>query len=140
MEGYKIVATLGACILAAGVFVPARLTRMAGYISYFSDQQTNGLILIALALMAILLVFIGSPAKLFTFGLLTLTVVAWAYLRRNTDLQTVEYSVNELASQAASMPMLHQVADSITTNTPWWVMLGGSALLVVAGLMQEKKV
>jgi hypothetical protein len=120
--------------------MPSRMMKMAGYISYYTDHQTNGLILVALAIIAILLVFTGSPAKLFTFGLLTLTAVSWAYLRRNPSLQMVEESVGQLAAQAVALPLMRQTTASITNNTPWWIMLGGSALLVIAGLMQARRV
>lgn len=140
METYKIVGTLGAFILAIGVFVPARFIRMVGYISYYTDHQTNGLILAALAIIALYLVFRGSAANLLTFGLLMLTAVAWVYLRRNPSLQAVEESVGQLTAQAAALPILQQTSASIATNTPWWIMLGGSALLVLAGLMHTRRV
>jgi hypothetical protein len=139
MEGYKIIGTLGACILVAGVFVPARFTKMVGYISYYSDYQTNALILIALAVLAVILVFTGSPMRLMTFGVLTLAVVTWTYLRRAAGIQIVENSVGQLAAQAASLTIVRTVSDSIVTNTPWWIMLAGSALLVIAGLMQSRR-
>ena len=139
MEGYKIIGTLGACILVAGVFVPARFTKMVGYISYYSDYQTNALILIALAVLAVILVFTGSPMRLMTFGVLTLAVVTWTYLRRTAGIQVVEDSVGQLAAQAASLTIVRNVSDSIVTNTPWWIMLAGSALLVIAGLMQSRR-
>jgi hypothetical protein len=139
MEGYKIIGTLGACILVAGVFVPARFTRMVGYISYYSDHQTNALILIALATIAVVLVFTGSPARLMTFGLLTLAVVTWAFLRRAPGIQLVEGSMGQIAAQAASLTVVRDVSDSIVTNTPWWIMLFGSALLVMSGLMQSRR-
>jgi hypothetical protein len=139
MEGYKIIGTLGACILAAGVFVPARFTKMVGYISYYSDHQTNALILIALAVIAVVLVFTGSPARLMTFGLLTLAVVTWAYLRRSPGIQLVEGSMSQFAAQAVSLTVVRNVSDSIVVNTPWWIMLGGSALLVISGLMQSRR-
>jgi hypothetical protein len=140
METYKIVGALGAFILAIGVFVPARFIKMVGYVSYYTDHQTGGLLLAALAVLALVLVFRGSPTKLLTFGLITLAAVAWAYLRRNPSLQAVEESFGELAAQAGALPLVQQTSASITTNTPWWVMLSGSALLVVAGLMQSRRV
>lgn len=140
MESYKIVGALGACILAAGVFMPSRFIRMVGYMSYFTDHQTNALILVALAAIALVLVFTGSPAKLLLFGLLTLSTVAWAYMRRNPGLQMVEQSVGQLAAQAAALPLMQQATNSVSNNTPWWIMLGGSALLVIAGLMQTRRV
>ena len=139
MEGYKIIGTLGACILVAGVFVPARFTKMVGYISYYSDYQINALILIALAVLAVILVFAGSPLRLMTFGVLTLAVVTWTYTRRTPGVQAVENSVSQLAAQATSLTVVRTVSDSIVTNTPWWLMLAGSALLVIAGLMQSKR-
>lgn len=139
MEGYKIIGTLGACILVAGVFVPARFTKMVGYISYYSDYQTNALILIALAVIAVVLVFSGSPMRLMTFGVLTLAVVTWTYMRRTPGIQAVETSVSQLAAQATSLTIVRNVSDSIVSNTPWWLMLAGSALLVIAGLMQSKR-
>jgi hypothetical protein len=140
MEGYKIVGTLGACILAAGVFAPARLTKMVGYISYFSDHQTNALIMIALAMIALLLVFYGTPGRLMSFGVFTLAAVAWAYMRRTPGLRLVEGNVGDLAAQAVSLSVVQRVSDSMVTNTPWWLMLAGSALLVIAGLLQSKRV
>lgn len=140
MELSKMVGAAGACILLAGVFMPARVVRMAGYISYYTDHQTGGVILALLACIALFLVFAGSPTKLFLFGGITLTTVAWAYMRRNPTVQLVEDSVGQLAAQAAALPLMQQTTDSITTNTPWWIMLGGSALLVIAGLMQARRV
>jgi hypothetical protein len=140
MEGYKLVGTLGACILVAGVFVPTRFTKMVGYISYYSDHHTNALILIALAVMAVVLVFTGSPARLMTFGVLTLAAVTWAYMRRVPGIQLVEGSMGDLAAQAASSSVMRTVSYSVSANTPWWIMLGGSALLVIAGLMQARRV
>jgi hypothetical protein len=139
MEPYKIVGTLGAFILAIGVFVPARFIKMVGYISYYTDHQTNGLILAALAVLALFLVFRGSPANLLTFGVLMLAAVAWVYLRHNPSLLAVEESVGQLTAQAAALPILRQTSASITANTPWWIMLSGSALLVVAGLMHTRR-
>ncbi|MFN8468491.1 MAG: hypothetical protein U0X20_23235 [Caldilineaceae bacterium] len=112
---------------------------MVGYISYYSDYQTNALILIALAILAVILVFTGSPMRLMTFGVLTLAVVTWTYLRRGAGIQVVESSVGQLAAQAASLTIVRNVSDSIVTNTPWWIMLAGSALLVIAGLMQSRR-
>jgi hypothetical protein len=139
MEGYKVIGTLGACILIAGVFVPARFTKMVGYISYYSDHETNALILIALALLAVVLVFTGTPGRLMTFGVFTLAAVAWAYMRRAPGLQLVEGSMSEFAAQASSLAVMRNMSDSIVTNTPWWIMLAGSSLLVVAGLMQSRR-
>ena len=139
MEPYKIVGAAGACILMAGVFMPARVVKVAGYISYYTDHQAGGVILAVLACIALVLVFVGSPTKLFLFGGITLSVVTWAYLRRNPSVQLVEDSVGQLAAQAAALPLLQGATDSITTNTPWWIMLGGSALLVIAGLMQVRR-
>jgi len=139
MEGYKIIGTLGACILVAGVFVPARFTKMVGYISYYTDYQTNALILITLAVIAVVLVFSGSPMRLMTFGVLTLAVVTWTYMRRTPGIQAVETSMSQLAAQATSLTIVRNVSDSIVSNTPWWLMLAGSALLVIAGLMQSKR-
>jgi hypothetical protein len=139
MESDKIIGILGACILAAGVFMPSRFIKLTHYISYFNDNQTNGLILIALALIALLLVYTGSPTKLLLFGLLTLAMVAWAYMRRNPSLQIVENSMSQLAAQAGALPMMRYAALSVVHNTPWWSMLGGSALLVIAGLMQARR-
>jgi hypothetical protein len=139
MEPYKIVGLVGAFILAIGVFIPTRVTKMMGYISYYTDHQTSGLILVALAILALFLVFRGSATHLLTFGLLMLTAVAWTYLRRNPGLQAVEDSVSQFTAQAAALPLLRQTSTSITANTPWWIMLGGSALLVVAGLMNPRR-
>jgi hypothetical protein len=139
MEGYKIIGTLGACILITGVFVPARFTKMVGYISYYSDHQINALALIALAVIAIVLVFTGSPARLMIFGILTLAAVTWAHLRRAPGIQLVDDGISQFAAQAASSIVVQNVSDSITTNTPWWIMLSGSALLVIAGLMQGRR-
>ncbi len=139
MEPYKLVGAAGACILMAGVFMPARVAKMAGYISYYTDHQTGGVVLAALAAIALVLVFVGSPTKLFLFGWITLSMVAWAYLRRNPSVQLVEDSVNQLAAQAAALSLVQGATDSITINTPWWIMLGGSALLVIAGLMQVRR-
>ena len=117
MEGYKIIGTLGACILVAGVFVPARFTKMVGYISYYSDYR-NALILIALAVIAVVLVFSGSPMRLMTFGVLTLAVVTWTYMRRTPGIQAVENSMSQLAFQATSLTIVRNVSDSIVSNTP----------------------
>ena len=139
MEPYKLVGAAGACILMAGVFMPARVVKVAGYISYYTDHQTGGVLLALLACVALVLVFVGSPTKLFLFGGITLSAVAWAYLRRNPGVQFVEDSVGQLAAQAAALPLVQGATDSITINTPWWIMLGGSALLVIAGLMQVRR-
>ena len=139
MESYKIVGALGACILAAGVFMPSRFLRMVGYASYFTDHQTNGLLLSALAVVALLLVYKGSATKLYLFGMLTLAMVAWAYTRHGIGLQNVEASVGKIAAQATAMPLFHQAAFSVNNSTPWWVMLCGSGLMVIAGLMQARR-
>ena len=139
MEGYKIIGTLGACILVAGVFVPARFTKMVGYISYYSDYQTNALILIALAVIAVVLVFTGSPMRLMTFGVLTLAVVTWTYMRRTPGIQARRRQYEPVGSPGTSLTIVRNVSDSIVTNTPWWIMLAGSALLVIAGLMQSRR-
>jgi hypothetical protein len=139
MEPYKIVGAAGACILMAGVFMPSRVVKMAGYISYYTDHQMGGVVLAVRACIALILVFVGSPTKLFLFGGITLSMVAWAYLRRNPGVQLVEDSVGQWAAQAAALPLVQGATDSITNNTPWWIMLGGSALLVIAGLMQVRK-
>jgi hypothetical protein len=140
MEGYKVIGTLGACILIAGVFVPARFTTMVGYISYYSDHQTNALALVALAVIAVVLVYTGTPGRLLTFGMLTLGAVAFAYLRRTPSIHMIQGGMSEFASQAAALAVVKNVSNTIATNTPWWIMLGGSALLVVAGLMQARRV
>ena len=139
MELSKVIGAAGACTLLAGVFMPARVVTVAGYISYYTDHRTDGVILAVLACVALILVFTGSPTKLFLFGGITLTAVAWAYLRRNPGVQLVEDSVSQLAAQAAALPLVQGTTDSITTNTPWWIMLGGSALLVIAGLVQTRR-
>lgn len=140
MESYKIVGALGACILAAGVFMPSRFLKMVGYVSYFTDHQTNALILCALAVVALLLVYRGSATKLYLFGMVTLLIVAWAYLRHDSGIQSVETSVGQIAAQAAATPLFHQATASVTNNTPWWIMLCGSGLMVIAGLMQARRV
>lgn len=140
MESYKIVGALGAFILAAGVFMPSRFLKMVGYASYFTDDQTNGLILIALAVIALLLIYRGSATKLYLFGMLTLSTVAWAYTRHNVGMQSVEASVGKLAAQAVALPIMQHATFPASNNTPWWIMLCGSALLVIAGLMQARRV
>jgi len=139
MEGYKIVGVTGASILALGIFMPSRVATMAGYISYYTAHQTDGIILFLLALGAFMLVFTGSPAKLFLFGILTLTTVAWIFLRTDPSLHQLEANVGRLAAEAAALPMLRLTESSISRNLPWWVMMGGSSLLVIAGLMRVRR-
>lgn len=139
MEGYKVVGVTGAFILTLGVFMPARIATLAGYISYYTSHQTNGIVLALLAVVALILVFYGSPAKIFLFGTITLTTVLWTFLRANPSLHLLEANVTQLAADAAALPLLHLTAGSFSHNLPWWVMLGGSALLVIAGLMQVRR-
>lgn len=139
MEAYKIVGVLGATVLALGAFMPSRVSAMAGYISYYTAYETNGLILILVVLVALVLVFRGSPAKLFLFGVTTLTVVAWTFLRANPSLRLLESHAGRLVEDAASLPLIQFTTASLSRNLPWWVMLGGSAMLVVAGLMQVRR-
>lgn len=139
MEGYKIVGTLGACILAIGVFMPTRLAKVVGYISYFTSNNFTAVILVVLAAIALLLVFTGSPTRLILFGMVTLLAVTWAYLRQDQGFQAVESAVTDLAAQSPVLPMLSQIVRAWTPNTPWWTMMAGSALLVVAGLMEAHK-
>ena len=139
MEGYKIVGVTGACILALGIFMPSRVATMAGYINYYTAHQTNGVILLLLALVAFVLVFTGSPAKLFLFGIITLVAVAWTFLCTDPSLHLLEANVGQMAADAVSLPMLKLTQASISRNLPWWIMLGGSSLLVVAGMMQVRR-
>lgn len=140
MDAYKLIGTLGAFIVAAGVFMPSRLHTVAAYVSYYTDYRTNALMLIGLAAVALLLVYMGSPIKLLTFGVLTLTMVGWTQMRRIPGLYQVEHQVSQFAAQATSLPGLQQATASITNYTPWWVMLAGSTLLVISGLLYVRKV
>ena len=140
MEGYKIVGTFGAIILAVGVFMPTRLAKVVGYISYFTNDHTAAVVLVALAAIALLLVFTGTPARLMMFGLVTLLAVTWSYLRQDPTLMAVETTVTNLAGQAPALPAIKTTAAWITPTTPWWMMMAGSALLVIAGLMEARKV
>jgi len=139
MEGYKIVGALGACILTIGVFMPTRLAKVVGYISYFTSNNFTAVILVLLAAIALVMVFTGSPARLMLFGMVTLLAVTWAYLRQDPQFQAVESAVADLATQSPVLPLVGRTVRSLTPNTPWWLMMAGSALLVVAGLMEARK-
>jgi hypothetical protein len=152
VEGYKIVGIVGVFVLVLGVFMPAPLQGIGQSISYFASQPTGGSLIFALAVLALLFTYTGNGTRLFVLSVLTVIVVGWPYIiRQAPGLNAVGHSVSGLTDSMASSVAGTVSFTSATTypirsallgmgnGFPWFVMLAGGALLVIASLMAPRQ-
>lgn len=139
MPGYKIIGGIGAIILAASVLMPSRLAGAAGYIAYVAVQPTNALLLLAVAVMAVLLIYANRGGQLFVLAMAAMCVVVWALLRNGTGLVSAGNGLSAFTMQLTSIPLVRTVSNAVNFVGVWWVMLAGAALLVAAALMAPRQ-
>jgi len=139
MPGYKIVGGIGAIILAASVLMPSRIAGVTSYIAYVTAQPTNALLVLAIAVMAVLLIYANRGGQLFLLAMAAMCVVVWAFLRNKTGLGGVEDGLSAFTMQLTSTPLMRTVSSAVDFVGVWWVMFAGAALLVAAALMAPRQ-
>ena len=139
MQEYKILAWIGAIVLALSVFMPARLGSVAGQVAYITAQPINGLLLVAVAVTAVLVIYANKSGYMFLAAATALAIVIGIYLRNGVGLNVVSNGLDNFSTQIASLPLVRNGTAAVNFVGGWWMMAAGAVLLVAAALIAPKK-
>ena len=139
MSGYKIIGTVGAIIMTIGVFMPARVTGFGSYVSYFSDQRNSALMLLALAIVAIGLLYSGQFGRMLLVSLIIIIGVNWLFMYPGPHMLGIERSFAEVTDEIAHIELVRQATGLLHIREAWYVMLVGGSLLLISAMLGPKE-
>ena len=127
-ERVTIVALIGAGLLFFGAFAPVFSIPVVGAQTYMQNGQTQGFILIALAVLAVFLTLSKRYRALWLPGLASLALIAFSYFTFRS----------ELSGAGADIPFreLREAAlESIQLQWGWAVLLIGALMICAAAYL-----
>jgi hypothetical protein len=133
-EGIRIMALVGAAVLAAGVFLPVIRVPKTGSMTLM-DLESAGVIVLVLAGLAAGIALLGWTRHVVWPGLAALALLGYAYQRTNAQ---IAQSRARLGGGIGEDP-LAAVRDLAASNTKleygWGVLAIAAAIVVVAGVL-----
>lgn len=139
MQVYKVLAGIGAIVLALSVLMPARMGSVVGQVAYIAAQPVNGFLLIAVAVMAVLLIYSNRSNYMFVLAMAALVTVAAIYLRRGENLVALPNDISRLTAQVAALPLVRTSTGAVNYVGGWWMMALGALLMMAASLIVPKR-
>jgi hypothetical protein len=126
----------GALVLFIGLFTPIIHVPIAGSINYFQNGHGAGMLLLAFAIAAVVLVFTSRFRYLKWVGGLSLLVVCFALIRLLVAISVAtHYVANTRPGEGNPFVGLERAAvASIQVQWGWLLLIAGSLLILVAGL------
>ena len=129
-DGIKVMALIGAAVLAAGVFLPVIRVPKRGNMTLM-DLESAGTIVLVLAGVATAAALIGWTRHVLWPGLASLALLGYAYQRTNAE---IAQSKVRLGGGLGEDPLtaLRDLAASNSKLEYGWSVLAVAALVVVA--------
>ena len=139
MLNNKNIAIIGLILLFVGVFLPVLKMPLYGSLSYFQNGSVDGIIFIAIAAIALVLIIKGkySVLRFPGFGaLLYLLFSFWLCMSGRYPIQ-MKFAVSMTPQATAAAEKLLQ--KSLQIDWGWGIMIVGAILMIVAGYMVPEK-
>lgn len=133
-DGIKVMALIGAAMLAIGVFLPVVQVPKRGAITLV-DLESAGVIVLVLAAVAAAVALIGWTRHVVWPGAASLALLAYAYQRTNAEIAR---SRARLGTGIGDDP-LAAVRDLAASNSKlqygWAVLAIGALIVIAAGVL-----
>jgi hypothetical protein len=129
-NGIKIMALVGAALLAVGVFLPVVRVPKRGNMTLM-DLESAGTIVLVLAGVAAAVALIGWTRHVVWPGIATLGLLGYAYQRTNAEIAQSRARLGEGVGEDP-LAALRDLAASNSSLEYGWAVLAIAALIVVA--------
>jgi hypothetical protein len=128
-------ALAGAALLIVGVFLPIVSLPMVGSVNYFNNGQGNGVIVIALAAVAVGLAVTGKYKPVIFVGLASLALVTYTLFRLISGLNSARAEMEKSLAGNPFRGLGDAFLSSIQVQWGWLPLVAGSFLVMAAGLV-----
>lgn len=136
MDNRKTIGLVGAGCLLLGAVPLALSTLSATVLSHAYGESTCGMVIVALGVLGILLAENGSYWMLRYLGLASAFAVGLTFFEISNGMASAPHPITPVRDAR----MFHSAAGSLATSVQWgwWLVLVGTALVLVAGLLRGK--
>jgi hypothetical protein len=128
-------ALAGAALLVVGVFLPIVSLPIVGSVNYFNNGQGNGVIVIALAAVAVGLALTGKYRPVTFVGLASLVLVTYILFRLISGLSSARAEMEKSLAGNPFRGLGDAFLSSIQVQWGWLPLVAGSFLVMAAGLV-----
>ena len=136
MDNGRTLGLIGSVLLLAGLFLPLFSVPLLGAITYYSNAQTQALMIGALALVSAGLAAAGHVRWLLATGLGALGVMAATYMRSRAALERMRDDLGGDGFEGEILRALaDRAADAVKVEWGWAVLILGAFMVIVAGAL-----
>lgn len=130
MKKNQIIGSIGVALLAIGVFLPMITLPLVGSVNYYSNGQGDGILILGIVIVSVILLIMKKMKGLIITGILSFVMVAFTFFQLKSNLNQLLYGdeMGELFSEFIK----------IDYGIGWIVLVIGSILLLVAGLIKDE--
>lgn len=130
MKKNQIIGSIGVALLAIGVFLPMITLPLVGSVNYYSNGQGDGILILGIVIVSVILLIMKRMKGLIITGILSFVMVAFTFFQLKSSLNELLYGdeMGELFSEFIK----------IDYGIGWIVLVIGSILLLVAGLIKDE--
>lgn len=130
MKKNQIIGSIGVALLAIGVFLPMITLPLIGSVNYYSNGQGDGILILGVVIVSVILLIMKKMKGLIITGILSFVMVAFTFFQLKSNLNQLLYGdeMGELFSEFIK----------IDYGIGWIVLVIGSILLLVAGLIKDE--
>lgn len=130
MKKNQIIGSIGVALLAIGVFLPMITLPLVGSVNYYSNGQGDGILILGIVIVSVILLIMKKMKGLIITGILSFVMVAFTFIQLKSSLNELLYGdeMGELFSEFIK----------IDYGIGWIVLVVGSILLLVAGLIKDE--
>lgn len=134
----KSIAIAGSGTLFIGVFVPVVSLPLVGNMNFFANGKGDGVLLIALALIALGLALSGKTRYVLWPGLLSLAFLGYKFVGFRSMISEMESKMDTELAGNPFRGLAEAAMSSVQMQWGWAVLLVGAGFLTYAGWMERR--
>lgn len=139
-DNSKVIALVGAGMLAIGTFLPLVRVPKMGTISYIGNGSGDGVIVLVLAAVAAGLALLGRVKHVVWPGLLSLALIAFTYFGLQSRLSEARLKIRAEAGEDNPFGGLAEAAtNAIQLEFGWAVLVFGALIVIAAGVLAWRR-
>jgi len=138
-DNSKVIAFVGAGLLAIGAFLPLVRVPKMGTISYIGNGSGDGIVILVLAAAAAGLAMAGRTKHVIWPGLASLALIAFTYFRLQSRLGEARAKLRAEVGDNPFGGLADVATSSIQMEYGWAVLVIGALTMVAAGAMAWRR-
>ena len=138
-DNSKVIALVGAGMLALGAFLPLVRVPKMGTISYMGNGSGDGIIILLLAAAAAGLALMGRTKHVIWPGLASLGLIAFTFFGLQARLSEARSKIREEAGDNPFGGLAEAATNAIQLEFGWAVLVLGALGLIAAGILAWRR-